>query len=210
MPTFDRSEHVYICDDLEEIIKDTLRFFNGTPVHNLPLDQSFKGVGVYALYYVGKTGIYKGFHEINRTAYNLPIYVGKTAPKGWRQGGGDTKNTSEGTELYSRLNEHSKSINLGAGMNLSDFHCRFIILEGVAVDLIGMAEAALIREHKPLWNSVLDGFGNHDPGKGRYEQAKSDWDVLHVGRKWAVKCKGKANSLKDIKKLILDYIITKS
>jgi hypothetical protein len=28
------------------------------------------------------------------------------------------------------------------------------------------------------------------PGKGRYEQAKSDWDVCHPGRAWAEKCQG--------------------
>jgi len=37
---------------------------------------------------------------------------------------------------------------------------------------------------------LIDGFGNHDPGKGRYEQAKSDWDVCHPGRSWADKCQG--------------------
>lgn len=44
----------------------------------------------------------------------------------------------------------------------------------------------------------LDGFGNHDPGKGRYEQAKSDWDVLHEGRSFAAKCKGAANDRKTL------------
>jgi Eco29kI restriction endonuclease len=44
----------------------------------------------------------------------------------------------------------------------------------------------------PLWNSALDGFGNHDPGNGRYNQAKSDWDVIHPGRAWADRCKGVA------------------
>jgi Eco29kI restriction endonuclease len=51
-------------------------------------------------------------------------------------------------------------------------------------------EAALIKLNRPLWNSVLDGFGNHDPGKGRYEQANSDWDVIHQGRAFAEKLKG--------------------
>ncbi len=38
--------------------------------------------------------------------------------------------------------------------------------------------------------TYMDGFGNHDPGSGRYEQAKSDWDVIHPGRAWAEKCNG--------------------
>ena len=57
-------------------------------------------------------------------------------------------------------------------------------------DLIGTIEAALIKLNIPLWNTAVDGFGNHDPGSGRYEQAKSDWDVIHPGRAWAEKCNG--------------------
>jgi Eco29kI restriction endonuclease len=30
----------------------------------------------------------------------------------------------------------------------------------------------------------------HDPGRGRYEQARSDWDVIHPGRIWAERCNG--------------------
>jgi len=56
--------------------------------------------------------------------------------------------------------------------------------------MISTIEAALIKLNMPLWNTAVDGFGNHDPGKGRYEQAKSDWDVIHPGRAWAKKCNG--------------------
>lgn len=56
--------------------------------------------------------------------------------------------------------------------------------------MISTIEAALIKLNRPLWNTVVDGFGNHDPGSGRYEQAKSAWDVLHTGRGWANKCNG--------------------
>lgn len=60
--------------------------------------------------------------------------------------------------------------------------------------MIGTIEAALIKLNKPLWNTAMDGFGNHDPGSGRYEQAKSDWDVIHKGRGWAEKCNGRHKS----------------
>jgi hypothetical protein len=56
--------------------------------------------------------------------------------------------------------------------------------------MIGAIEAALIKLNRPLWNTAMDGFGNHDPGSGRYAQAKSDWDVIHPGRPWAGKCNG--------------------
>ena len=42
----------------------------------------------------------------------------------------------------------------------------------------------------PLWNSCIDGFGNHDPGSGRYAQAVSEWDSLHQGRPWVNKLTG--------------------
>jgi hypothetical protein len=63
--------------------------------------------------------------------------------------------------------------------------------------MIGSIEAALIKINQPLWNSCVDGFGNHDPGKGRYEQARSDWDVIHFGRSWADRLNGVPNA-KDI------------
>ncbi len=64
--------------------------------------------------------------------------------------------------------------------------------------MIGSIEAALIKLNQPLWNSCVDGFGNHDPGKGRYEQARSDWDVIHAGRVWAERLNGIPNAKKDV------------
>jgi hypothetical protein len=77
-----------------------------------------------------------------------------------------------------------------------------VIFEGEGSDMISTVEAALIKITQPLWNTVVDGFGNHDPGSGRYEQARSDWDVLHHGRSWAVKCKGKSSSRTEIENKI--------
>jgi hypothetical protein len=64
--------------------------------------------------------------------------------------------------------------------------------------MTGTIEAALIKLNRPLWNIALDGFGNHDPGSGRYEQARSDWDVIHPGRIWALKCSGSPRKQKEI------------
>jgi len=50
----------------------------------------------------------------------------------------------------------------------------------------------------PLWNTVIDGFGNHDPGAGRYNQAKSAWDVLHPGRPWAERLSGASPHVEDV------------
>ncbi len=82
MTGFDRKKHIYSSPDFEEIIKDTIRFFNGTPAHAVPTPERFHGTGVYAIYSISKNGIYKNFHQINRTSFDLPIYVGKAVPKG--------------------------------------------------------------------------------------------------------------------------------
>jgi Eco29kI restriction endonuclease len=206
MQKFDRHKHVYKSGEFEEIIKDTIRFFNGTPVHLLPPPERFCGTGVYAIYCISKSGIYKDFHKINRTSYNIPIYVGKAVPKGWRQSRMLATEENSSCELYNRIKEHSRSLELGKGVSLSDFHCRFMILEGKESDLIGTVEAALIRNYRSIWNSLIDGFGNHDPGSGRYEQAKSDWDICHPGRKWAEKCKGQSTNKKDLLVQIKKYM----
>lgn len=187
---FDRSKHIYRNDDFAELIKDAVRFFNGTPVHPLPLPEAFEGAGVYALYYTGGHGLYEKYAQLNRLAYSDPIYVGKAVPRGWRQSRTTGNSTEAAKELHHRLREHVRSIAVGQDLVLADFSCRFVIFEHEAADMIGTVEAALIKHHKPLWNTVVDGFGNHDPGKGRYQQARSDWDVIHPGRTWADKCQG--------------------
>lgn len=187
---FDRQKHVYTNHDFLELVKDAVRFFNGTPVHHLPPPESFFGTGVYAIYYTGPSKIYAKYQELNRLAYNYPIYVGKAVPKGWRQSRVADAEISQTSELWSRINQHARSIEVVKNLRLSDFRCRFMICEHVASEMISTVEAALIKWNRPLWNTRLDGFGNHDPGKGRYEQAKSDWDVIHPGRSFADKCKG--------------------
>jgi hypothetical protein len=187
---FDRSKHVYKNDAFAELVKDAVRFFNGTPVHTLPPPESFLGTGVYALYYTGQNPLYKRYAELNRLSYSYPIYVGKAVPKGWRQARSSDNTLNQSRELIGRLREHSRSITLGAGLSLEGFMCRFVIFEDVGSDMISTIEAALIKLNTPLWNTAVDGFGNHDPGSGRYEQAKSDWDVIHEGRAWAKKCNG--------------------
>ncbi len=191
---FDRKNHIYKNDTFAELVKDAVRFFNGTPVLNLPPQESFLGTGVYALYYTGKIKLYLKYSQLNRLSYEYPIYVGKAVPSGWRQNRISDNFFNQSKELYTRLKQHSASINAVSNLESKDFTCRFVIFEDNGSDMISTIEAALIKLNSPLWNSVVDGFGNHDPGSGRYEQAKSDWDVIHPGRKWADKCNGIPNS----------------
>ena len=198
---FDRSLHVFRSDVFSEIMMDTIRFFNGTPVHQLPPPENFTGAGVYALYYTGKSPYYRHLHEVNRLGFVQPIYVGKAVPKGWRQ----ARLQQASDELYTRLCQHRNCISQAGNLNVDDFSCRFMILEDAAADMIGTVEAALIRQYTPIWNSCIDGFGNHDPGSGRYNQAKSDWDVLHPGRRWAGNLKGAHAPLKDVESKAMAY-----
>jgi hypothetical protein len=204
--TFNRAEHVYRNDAFAELVKDAVRFFNGTPVLALPPPTSFFGVGVYAIYYIGKNTLYSRYAELNRLDYRFPIYVGKAVPRGWRQSRTAHTAENQSKELFSRLSEHARSIELGEGLTAADFMCRFVIFEDAGSDMISTIEAALIKLSRPLWNSVVDGFGNHDPGSGRYEQAKSDWDVLHQGRKWAEKCKGRHSTKASIVKMVQAHL----
>lgn len=199
------SDHVYVSSKLHEIIEDTVNFFDSTPVYPIPITERFCGTGVYGLYCTAKSGVYSRFNLVNRTILRLPTYIGKAVPKGWRQGRGLLLN-SQSYELNNRVREHSRSIDLAESLDRSDFFCRFIILEGRESDLIGTVEAALIRKYKPIWNTLIDGFGNHDPGKGRYEQAKSDWDICHPGRPWAEKCQGKSKNQKCLLEAINEYM----
>jgi len=72
---FDRSKHVYTNDAFVELVKDAVRFFNGTPVHPLPPPERFYGTGIYAIYYTGLAKPYSKYSELNRLAYDFPIYL---------------------------------------------------------------------------------------------------------------------------------------
>lgn len=77
---FNRSKHVYKNDALEDLLKDTIRFVNGTPVQPLNIGEKFIGAGVYTLYYCGQDPLYARIGQMNRMEYKAPIYVGKAVP----------------------------------------------------------------------------------------------------------------------------------
>lgn len=121
---FDRQEHIYRNDAFAELVKDGVRFFNGTPVLELPPVERFSGRGVYALYYIGKSKLYAKYGELNRLSYGYPIYVGKAVPRGWRQARTSDLATDQSTELHQRLIEHSRSISATSSLKTKDFRCR--------------------------------------------------------------------------------------
>ncbi|MCU0493998.1 MAG: Eco29kI family restriction endonuclease [Chloroflexaceae bacterium] len=189
--TFDVTAHIFRSPQFQGVVHDAINFLNTTTIYPLPPAVQFTGAGVYTLYYTGTFAPYLPLVVANSVAYGWPIYVGKAVPPGWRTG---RINLSATAVLAQRLREHARNIRQAENLVLSDFICRFILLTDVESDLIVPLEAELIRRYRPLWNTVVDGFGNHDPGSGRYNQAKSEWDVLHPGRYWATRLTGVAST----------------
>jgi hypothetical protein len=181
----------------EAVISPLVKEFKVTPLIEMVDLPRFNGAGVYALYMTNtENTVYNGVLK-----NDVPIYIGKAVPEGWRQGR-VTKPVT--TKLRARINEHKRSIDT-VNLSSSRFMVRFAILDGEGLDLISALESALIREFKPIWNSFIDGFGNHDPGSGRYEQSPSEWDTLHSGRIWADRLTGVVPALDNIMRKIESY-----
>ncbi len=147
----------------------------------LPLSEDslrdIRGPGIYSLYYSGELEIYQSVKE----ARDRPIYVGKAVPPGSRKG--DTIDIYR-PSLRSRIRERLKTIEQVRDLEASEFTLRSLAVEPVWITL---AERFLIDHYTPVWNRCIDGFGIHDPGKGRHQGEKSWWDTLHPGRPFAEK-----------------------
>jgi len=170
------------------------------PPSSLPPDKSFLGAGIYAIYYVGPFAAYEAIATKNRNKkFGVPIYVGKAIPEGARKGGSRLL----GTDLYDRLREHAKSIEQTKNLKLADFFCRYLVVDDIWIPL---GESLLIEKFSPVWNKLVDGFGNHDPGSGRYNQQNSLWDTIHPGRSWAVKLQPCTKSESQILEMIRKYL----
>lgn len=209
MTNNDPERNIFRSESFRSIVDDAINFINQTPVYTLPPEYKFIGVGVYALFYSGKFEHYVGLSinsdlsDLDDKQDLLPIYIGKAVPPGWRIA---RVKTSVESMLFNRLRQHAKSINQARNLDIHDFRCRYMVLNEIESDLIGPVEAELIRRYKPLWNTVVDGFGNHDPGKGRYNQAKSEWDVLHPGRPWADRLTGSAPNIDKVIQNVKNYV----
>ena len=162
----------------------------------------FVGAGVYALYYFGNFPAYRELAAVNREECICPIYVGKAVPDGSRKGGlGD--DVDPGMALYKRLNDHTKSINFAGNLEISDFRCKFLAVDDIWIPL---TETLLIERFKPVWNRVLDGFGNHDPGSGRHSGKMPPWDCLHPGRPWAERLQPCAQPATELDARVREYL----
>jgi len=171
---------------LESLAQSVVDALMRQGVHPLPPVEAFAGSGIYAIYYCGNAPPYEQMPTFNAPSegrFERPIYVGKAVPKGARKGGVQFEAGRE-KSIYNRLRQHSRSIEAADNLELADFRVRFLV---VAPVWIRLAEHLIIAEYQPVWNSLVDGFGNHDPGKGRYDQEVSRWDALHPGRAFATR-----------------------
>lgn len=182
--------------DVEELARSTGNALQRQSPIPLNVDHTFEGCGIYAIYYTGPHPAYSLLTEMNRYGYlSRPIYVGKASPKGSRIG-----ITEEGRSraLSRRIGDHAKSVNAALDLALEDFRVRYLIVEPLWIPL---GESIMITWHQPVWNCVIEGFGNHDPGAGRRGGKNTRWDTLHPGRSWAAKQKPRKESAEDIANL---------
>ena len=175
-----------------------------TEAHPLGVLSRFNGAGIYAIYYSGDFPAYAPIAARNREGkFTAPIYVGKAVPEGARQG---LLVSAQGASvaLNTRLADHRKSIQAveayaqatnTQNVRLEDFHCRYLIVDDIWIPL---GESLLIARFSPLWNQFLDGFGNHQPGKGRHQGMRPRWDMVHPGRKWAERHPPRLESVQEI------------
>lgn len=171
--------------------------------HPLGQIKPFSGAGIYAIYYTGNFKPYEPLAKRCRNGkFEAPIYVGKAVPAGARKGGTGLS-ASAGKVLYNRLSEHAESVRAIDSVDIKDFFCRFLVVDDIWIPL---GESLLIAKFSPIWNNVVDGFGNHDPGKGRYEGMRPRWDVLHPGRAWAAKCRPRPETPQQIIADVTTYL----
>ncbi|MGV6872368.1 Eco29kI family restriction endonuclease [Pseudochelatococcus sp. B33] len=173
------------------------------PITDIPV---FDGAGIYVIYYRGDYPLYAPISRANAAELRWPIYIGKAIPSGSRRGSSLFSETT-GRWLFNRLREHRESISMVEqhgpnNLKAFDFQVKFLIVDDIWIPL---GESLLIATFKPLWNRVLDGFGNHDPGSGRYSGLRPLWDVLHPGRGWAMKCRERPESTEEIQQRVASF-----
>ena len=170
--------------DYDTISESMATALMDSPLIDLEDVAHFYGNGVYSLFYTGSFAPYRALSNINNALPgSWPIYIGKAAPNN-RKGDIDTSivDTPEaGSALFERTQDHLKSIRLVDNLNPEDFQIRLMVCSYMWVPMV---ETALIARYIPIWNAVLDGFGNHDPGGRRVGGKMSKWDTLHPGRPW--------------------------
>jgi hypothetical protein len=164
----------------------------------------FRGAGIYVIYYTGDFEAYRLIAKENHEPEHprWPLYIGKAIPPGGRRGVFNVDATDT-IALHNRLREHAETVRAAENLSIADFSCRFLVVHDIWIPL---AEQLLIAHFAPVWNRLIDGFGNHDPGSGRYQGLCPRWDVLHPGRQWAKNLKPRQETATDIAREVTQYL----
>lgn len=169
-----------------------------TPLDSVP---QFIGAGIYAIYYRGSFAAYELLAGANEDAWTVPIYVGKAVNPGSRRGSDIAPRAT--AALTRRIREHASSARAAINLDINNFVVRWLVVEDIWIPL---GESALIGRHRPVWNALVDGFGNHVPGTGRRNGLRSRWDTLHPGRSWAADYPERPESDADIAQDVREYL----
>lgn len=182
--------------DYDNLTKHCVEELMSRDIVELPIKEQVNGAGVYALFYRGDFGPYRSVRSPDAT---WPIYVGKAVPPGARKG---ARHGGPSTALFKRLREHAESIQAAKNLRLESFLCRYLVVTPI---WITMAERLLLERYQPIWNVCIEGFGLHDPGKGRHAGELSWWDVLHPGRSWASRLR-QTRTRKEAERRLKDFL----
>ncbi len=109
----------------------------------------------------------------------------------------------KGRFLHNRLREHAESVRAAENLDIDSFAARWLVVDDIWIPL---GETLLIGKFQPVWNRMLDGFGNHDPGGGRRAGLVPMWDVLHPGRGWALKQQPREETAEDLQERVIEYL----
>jgi hypothetical protein len=164
--------------------------------------ETFDGAGIYAIYYNGRCKPYRLLAARNADGAEWPIYIGKAIPSGGRKGAALFSEIT-GRYLWNRLRDHADSVRAASNLDIDDFQCRYLAIDDIWIPL---GETLLIAHFKPVWNLYLEGYGNHDPGAGRYQGLRPMWDVLHPGRSWAEKCRDRPQTADDLAQHVAEFL----
>lgn len=184
--------------NLGKSIANRLLSSDPTPLSAVP---AFNGAGVYAIYYNGSMPCYATLLTATVDGAQIPIYVGKAVPAGGRRGI-EVEHGTTSRALSRRLGEHARSVEAATNLETA-FTCRWLVVEPIWIPL---GESVLISRFTPVWNGLLDGFGNHDPGAGRRLGVRSRWDTLHPGRPFAPLFPERAETAENIAADVVEYL----
>lgn len=158
--------------DIDNLMLSVARTLMSEPLYYFDDLPEFGGGGLLAVYYDGG---FEPYAPISGT--DTPLYVGGAA----LSRAGVSGRRTDSRVLFQRLRRHGKSLMeiVGHEFGLRDFRCRFLVVDDI---WIAPTQQLLVTMHRPLWNTVLTGFGANEQGSTARMSRPSRWSELHSQR----------------------------